>query len=552
MGNISYSKKSGKRAPAPELILINQELDQICSLFVMHEDLREIFALYFVNADWISSYFEQNHQYTSADSHDNLISYLLPTGGYLCVNDKRSNFFESRAMRPTFNKQLSSLHSSSLTVSLSTSTHSNSSFHGEALRFQSPLMVLAVAIRTFAQSLEMKDWKQRLEARQCQLALKRKPTFKHSPARYLSKLSPNSLGSTRRFFATSSVLPVGEDNNDQEKSTSRMNLDEVSLQYSSRTSCENVSSFSTRSLPSSSSDFDMVFAFSYEEDEGKVDSSSCRSFSKLGNEPSLAPLPPGDSSVQKEVKSPTSEILRLAHLRTFLLSNIHQLVTGSNSALATPISSPSTSTHERFSTSNHSISGRSAGSSNAESMSARLSSSTGSLAALTGETNLAMITMLLSSKQWLQTLVQYLTEECPVAMTLSKPPVDEDDDATYVLANTAFANITQMPTENIAGETLKLFVHESCTETLQLCLLEDAQIKQVPVHLAMTMYHPRTQQKQLHCIAQQPIVSANGTYLFSLAVHYPLPAYGVLHGSHWSEDLQVVEVFTQLMSSLLV
>lgn len=603
----------------------------MCSLFVKHEDLRESFARYLLDDAWISSYLEDILQNSSTNRHDNLISYLLPSGGHLYVNDKRSNTYQGYAFRTTFDKQLSSSRSTRSTVSLSTSTHSNSSCHQEALRLRSPLMVLAVAIRMFSHSLEMKNWQQRLEA-QRQLTLKQKPTLKPTPVRYLSKISPKTIGTTQRFFSSTPVLPVEEDDNDQEKSTLRMNLEEeeeevfyhASINSSSRPPSPAPSACS--SAASASESEMVVYPFSYEEEEEVEDCcpSQRSSLAYLTSNPepacatgticpvtSLASISPIDGTIesradQEGTKSSLTENSRVTHFRQFLMSSIRKLVSESDSV------------DVRFSASNRSVSGRSVSPTNGEIISAHFSSSVDSLPALNDCSSLTKITELLSSKQWLQSLVQYLSEECPVAMTLSEPPVstlslenrcpvtsecvvgENDDpfynsskkwtlpvfkrsngslktmsysvgcfpemetprlpascyqnanDFTYVFANAAFANITQMPIESITGETMQLFMHESCTETLQLSLLEDAQAEQVPVRLAMTMYHPRKQQKQLHCIAQQPIVSAKGTCQYSLAVHYPLPACGLLHCGHWSEDLQDVEVFTQLMSSLLV
>jgi hypothetical protein len=154
------------------------------------------------------------------------------------------------------------------------------------------------------------------------------------------------------------------------------------------------------------------------------------------------------------------------------------------------------------------------------------------------------ISQILASEQWLQIVVKYVTEECPVAMTLSETLTT----TKYVFANSAFAKTVHMTTGSIVGQSMQLFVRESCAETSQLSLLEEAERQQKPIHLATTLFYPNTQQKQLHCISQIPIVSRQDSQELSLQVHYAMPSYDVLNRT---EDLQVVDAFTLFMIVIL-
>eukprot|EP01033_Poteriospumella_lacustris_P015092 gene15091-10797_t len=213
------------------------------------------------------------------------------------------------------------------------------------------------------------------------------------------------------------------------------------------------------------------------------------------------------------------------------------------------------------------------------------------------------ISKLLASKKWLKDLVEYLSKELPFAMTITEPPqmtgeevdaadnlslfshsladvISVGDPATmdsntpsvagaadaavggkrasfyqqnatapsfpHIFVNRAFQTMTQYTEKELCGKSIQVVTHESCTEVNQLSKLHEAQHDCHLIKLAVTIMR-KDESLCYDLLAVKPVVSAQGEYVASVAVHYPLSG----NEERFPEDLQAADVLLNLMALLL-
>eukprot|EP01033_Poteriospumella_lacustris_P007222 gene7222-5197_t len=217
------------------------------------------------------------------------------------------------------------------------------------------------------------------------------------------------------------------------------------------------------------------------------------------------------------------------------------------------------------------------------------------------------ISKLLASKKWLKDLVEYLSQELPFAMTITEPPqmtgeevdaadnlslfshsladvISVGDPATmgsntpsvagaadtasaaavggkrasfyqqndtapsfpHIFVNRAFQTMTQYTDKELCGKSIQVVTHESCTEVNQLSKLHEAQHDCHLIKLAVTIMR-KDESLCYDLLAVKPVVSAQGEYVASVAVHYPLSG----NEERFPEDLQAADVLLNLMALLL-
>lgn len=603
MGNIPTAFKVKNKpisTPPPEQVLIGPQLEAMCDLFVAHQDLRIIFSQFFVDGDWIATLLEQIPNEVSRGDDKHHISYLLPSGGFLYVTDDRTNLYKSRrAMKASIQKQISlsrSLSSTSLTMSQSTSSRNGRRLPQSPLVLQSSLLVLASAIRLFAVSSEMMIWRRQQE---------------ESASRSNSKLSTTRSGFFPRLSVrrSTTVVPVMDDSSHHESEHVSSMVHRKSSRFREVMRSDHYDTAVSSRIPGPPPVSPIGPLSRSSSALLSSPASSVASGNDCGHGPSATMTTCTHENVRlvllEGIRSFCPPVPRERALSLTNEAQLHSLSLSAPSQRNLLSRGSSDMLHRQLSKqlskglSQHSL-GRSSSKSDLSDISR---SASGYFSPQATETE---ISKLLSSKKWLKDLVEYLSQELPFAMTITEPPqmtgevdaadnlslfshslvdlISGGDPATmnsntpsvvgagdagdaaamggkratfyqqneaapsfpHIFVNRAFQTMTQYSDKELCGKSIQVVTHESCTEVNQLSKLYEAQHDCHMVKLALTIMR-KDESLCYDLLAVKPVVSAQGEYVASVAVHYPLSG----NEERFPEDLQAADVLLNLMALLL-
>lgn len=596
MGNIPAAFKAKNKpvpTPPPEKVLIGPHLEAMCDLFVAHPDLRIIFSQFFVDGDWIVSLLEQIPNEVSKGDDKHHISYLLPSGGFLYITDDRTNLYKSRrAMKASTQKQLSltrSLSSTSLTVSQSTASRNGRRLPQSPLVLNSSLLVLASAIRLFAVSSEMMIWR-----RQQEESAVRSDSKRSTPGGFFSRLS------IRR---STTVVPVQDEEYHHESEPISSMVRRKSSRFRDVMRNDHYDTAVSSRIPGPPPVSPLGPLSRSSSALLSSPASSVAGGSDLGHGPSATMTTCTHENVRlvllEGIRSFCPPVPRERALSLTNEAQVHSLSLSALSQRSLLRGSSGLLLHRQLSKglSQHSLKQ----SSSKSDLSDISRSASGYFSPQATENE---ISKLLASKKWLKDLVEYLSQELPFAMTITEPPqmigdevdaadnlslfshsladvISMGDPATmgsnapvvagaadtaavggkrasfyqqndtapsfpHIFVNRAFQTMTQYTDQELCGKSIQVVTHESCTEVNQLSKIYEAQHDCHLIKLALTIMR-KDESLCYDLLAVKPVVSAQGEYVASVAVHYPLSG----NEERFPEDLQAADVLLNLMTLLL-